>query len=38
MSASGFESIDHTVQLTHRWINELIASSGVGDAGACALA
>jgi len=23
MSATGFESIDHTVQLTHIWINEL---------------
>lgn len=23
MSTSGFESIDHTVQLTHEWINEL---------------
>lgn len=23
MSAAGFESIDHTVQLTHEWINEL---------------
>jgi uncharacterized protein (DUF2267 family) len=23
MSAVGLESIDHTVQLTHRWINEL---------------
>ena len=23
MSASGFESIDHTVQLTHEWINNL---------------
>lgn len=23
MSASGFESIDHTVQLTHEWINDL---------------
>jgi uncharacterized protein (DUF2267 family) len=26
MSATGFESIDHTVQLTHIWINELDAS------------
>jgi uncharacterized protein (DUF2267 family) len=26
MSATGFESIDHTVQLTHVWINELDAS------------
>jgi uncharacterized protein (DUF2267 family) len=25
MSASGFEGIDHTVELTHRWINELDA-------------
>jgi uncharacterized protein (DUF2267 family) len=23
MSTSGFESIDHTVQLTHEWINDL---------------
>ncbi len=28
MSASGFEGIDHTVQLTHRWINELDAMIG----------
>jgi uncharacterized protein (DUF2267 family) len=28
MSASGFESIDHTVQLTHRWINELDETLG----------
>jgi uncharacterized protein (DUF2267 family) len=28
MSATGFESIDHTVQLTHAWINELDASLG----------
>jgi uncharacterized protein (DUF2267 family) len=28
MSASGFESIDHTVQLTHVWINELDKSIG----------
>ena len=26
MSATGLESIDHTVQLTHIWINELDAS------------
>jgi uncharacterized protein (DUF2267 family) len=28
MSATGFESIDHTVQLTHVWINELDSSLG----------
>jgi uncharacterized protein (DUF2267 family) len=28
MSATGFESIDHTVQLTHSWINDLDARLG----------
>lgn len=28
MSTSGFESIDHTVQLTHEWINELDETLG----------
>lgn len=28
MSAVGLESIDHTVQLTHQWINELDARLG----------
>jgi len=28
MSAVGLESIDHTVQLTHIWINDLDASLG----------
>jgi uncharacterized protein (DUF2267 family) len=28
MSAVGLESIDHTVQLTHAWINDLDASLG----------
>jgi uncharacterized protein (DUF2267 family) len=28
MSTAGLESIDHTVQLTHIWINELDASLG----------
>jgi hypothetical protein len=28
MSTTGFEAIDHTVQLTHRWVNELDAMVG----------
>ena len=28
MSTAGFEAIDHTVQLTHRWVNELDAMVG----------
>jgi hypothetical protein len=28
MSTSGFESIEHTVQLTHEWINELDEALG----------
>ena len=31
MSAVGLESIDHTVQLTHGWINELDAMLGWND-------
>jgi uncharacterized protein (DUF2267 family) len=31
MSAVGLESIDHTVQLTHAWINDLDARLGWGD-------
>ena len=30
MSAVGFENIDHTVQLTHIWINELDTRLGLG--------
>ena len=31
MSSVGLESIDHTVQLTHIWINELDARLGWGN-------
>jgi uncharacterized protein (DUF2267 family) len=31
MSTTGLESIEHTVQLTHRWINELDAMLGWND-------
>ena len=31
MSAVGLESIEHTVQLTHKWINDLDARLGWGD-------
>lgn len=31
MSTTGFEAIDHTVQLTHRWVNELDAMVGWGN-------
>ncbi|MRU16120.1 DUF2267 domain-containing protein [Roseovarius sp. A21] len=31
MSSQGLEVIDHTVQLTHEWINELAAKLGWGD-------
>jgi uncharacterized protein (DUF2267 family) len=31
MSSQGLEVIDHTVQLTHEWINELSAKLGWGD-------
>lgn len=31
MSATGLESIDHTVQLTHKWINDLDARLGWED-------
>jgi uncharacterized protein (DUF2267 family) len=30
MSAQGLEMLDHTVQLTHEWINELAAKLGWG--------
>ena len=31
MSAVGLESIDHTVQLTHIWINDLDSAAWVGE-------
>ena len=31
MSTTGFEAIDHTVQLTHRWVNELDTMVGWGN-------
>ena len=31
MSALGLESIEHTVQLTHKWINDLDAALGWDD-------
>ena len=31
MSAVGQESIEHTVQLTHKWLNDLDARPGWGD-------
>ena len=33
MSAQGLEVIDHTVQITHEWINELGRTAWIGDRG-----
>jgi len=37
MSATGLESIDHTVQLTHKWINDLDARLGWEQMSRCLL-